>query len=130
MNRKLLIFLVLLVIVLAGGAFVYKGILYKDARDINGEEAAYNLPAAKLIGDYTTKQAGADSLYLNKTIQIEGLATQVSDSVITVDGKVFCSFDVKPSAECLNKKISIKGRCIGFDELFGEVKLDQCSIQQ
>jgi len=42
---------------------------------------------------------------------------------------VFCGLDSLTGSNQLNKTITIKGRCIGYDELFGEVKLDQCTLK-
>lgn len=129
MKKKLIITLAVVLLLGAAAAYVYYGVLYKEGRNIAEEEAAHTLPAAKLVESYTANQAKADSLYLNKTIEVQGVVTAAQDSVLTVGGNVFCSFDTLPDKTKLNKPVTIKGRCIGFDELFGEVKLDQCTIK-
>jgi len=128
MKKKGTIILLVVLVLGAVAAYVYFGVLYKENRNISQEEAAAALPAKTLIDAYTANQQSADSLYLNKTIEVEGIVTKAEDSVLTVGEHVFCSFDDLPKAS-LNKKVTIKGRCIGFDELFGEVKLDQCTIK-
>lgn len=128
MKKKGFIVLVVILIMIAGGAILSYGYLYKDSRNISSEDASFKVPAAKLISEYTGNQQKADAAYLNKTVEITGKVTQVTDSVLTVDSQVFCGFDVKPDAKSINKNVTIKGRVIGFDELFGEVKLDQCTI--
>jgi len=130
MKKKGFILLVVLLVMAGAAAFVYYGYLYKDARNVSSEEADFQMPAAKLLADYTANQQQADSTYLNKTIEIKGTVTQITDSVLTVNGQVFCGFDIKPGKHAINKTVTIKGRCIGFDELFGEVKLDQCTIKE
>jgi hypothetical protein len=129
MKKKLLITLVAVLMLGAAAAYVYFGVLYKDGRNIAQEEATHTLPAAKLVAHYTTNPQQADSLYLNKTIAVQGVVTAAQDSVLTVGGSVFCSFDGLAGRAALNKTVTVKGRCIGFDELFGEVKLDQCTIK-
>ena len=126
MNKKIIITLLVVVAFVAGAVYFYNGYLYKDARDIATEEAAHTLTAQQLLADYENNMAKADSLYLNETIIIQGLVTQVADSSAIVDSVVVCAFSTTPEIKA-GDKISIKGRCIGFDELFGEVKLDQCS---
>jgi tRNA_anti-like len=128
MKKKLIISLAAVLILGAAAAYVYYGVLYKEGRNIAQEEAAVALPAAKLVEAYTANQQKADSLYLNKTIEVQGVVTAAQDSVLTVGGTVFCSFDQLPDKTSLNKTVTVKGRCIGFDELFGEVKLDQCTL--
>jgi hypothetical protein len=130
MKKKGFIIVVVVLVMVIAGAFVYYGYLYKDVRNVSAEDAAYTLPANKLLAAYTANQQLADSTYLNKTIAIQGKVTQVSDSVLTVDSRVFCGFDLKPDKNSINKTVTIKGRCIGYDELFGEVKLDQCTIKE
>lgn len=129
MNRKKLqwtaaIFLLLI----CGAAYLYNGILYKDARNIETEEAAHRLSAAKLLGDYKQNLTQSDAAYLNKTIEIKGKVTQVSDSLITLDSGITCSFSKMLGTEIKGTEITLKGRCIGFDELMEEVKLDQCTL--
>jgi len=129
MKKKGIIVVLVIVVLVAVGAYLYFGVLYKDNRNISQEEATAALPAKTLVDAYTANQQNADSLYLNKTIEVQGLVTKVEDSVLTVGGQVFCSFDILPDKNSLNKNVTVKGRCIGFDELFGEVKLDQCTIK-
>jgi hypothetical protein len=121
----------LLVVVLLGGLlWLYFGYLYKDARNVSSEDAAFAVRAEQLAADYTGNAATADAKYLNKTIEVQGVITEVSDSVVTINKNIFCAFDKLPAGAMPNAKVTIKGRCIGYDELFSEVKLDQCSIQQ
>jgi hypothetical protein len=129
MKKKGIIVLLTVLILGAVAAYIYFGVLYKEGRNISQEQASVALPAKTLVDAYTANQQKADSLYLNKTIEVQGLVTEVKDSVLTVGGQVFCGFDNLPDKNSLNKQVTIKGRCIGFDELFGEVKLDQCTIK-
>jgi hypothetical protein len=116
-------------IIASGLLYGYYGFLYKPARDISSEQSEFTVPANGLAGEYAANTQTADAKYLNKAIEIEGRVTEVRDSLIVLDNKVVCGFDMKPTAIDRNKNITIKGRCIGFDELFGEVKLDQCTIK-
>lgn len=116
-------------IIVSGLLYGYYGILYKPVRDVSTEETAFTVPASGLAGEYEKNMKTADSRYLNKTVEIKGNVTEIRDSLLIIDEKVVCGFDVKPADAKLNESITIKGRCIGFDELFGEVKLDQCTIK-
>ena len=129
MKKKGTIALLAVLVVGAAAAYIYYGVLYKENRNISREEASAALPAQALVAAYTANQQKADSLYLNKTIEVQGQVTEVKDSVLTVGGQVFCSFDTLPNKNSLSKQVTVKGRCVGFDELFGEVKLDQCTIK-
>lgn len=128
MKKKGFTIIAVLLIIAAAGAFLWYGYLYKGARDVSGEEAAYTVSAEGLTADYETAQQKADARYLNKTIAVTGVVTTVADSVVTLNGKVFCGFD-KKMEQPEGKTVTVKGRCIGYDELFGEVKLDQCTLK-
>lgn len=119
----------MVLIVIATLLYGYYGFLYKDVRDISSETSAFTIAAKELSDEYSADTANADTKYLNKTIELAGLVTDVKDSLLILNHKVVCSFDAALGNTVINKNISVKGRCIGFDELFGEVKLDQCTIK-
>lgn len=130
MNKRKITILIVLLLVSFGPYYIYQNILYKDARDINSEKSMLTISAKNLENQYAQNSSQADSKYLNKTIEIEGTATEVTDSSMVIDGKVFCKMNETVKKNLTNKPINIKGRCIGYDDLFGVVKLDQCSTQQ
>lgn len=117
------------VLVLAGGACMY-GYLYKGARDIRNEDAKYIVTSLRLLNDFTDNTEGANKKYLNATLEVKGVVTQVSDSVLMLDSTIFCGLNYPLKNNILNRSVTVKGRCIGFDELFNEVKLDECSIKE
>ncbi|MFP9097461.1 OB-fold protein [Flavobacterium sp. RHBU_24] len=128
MKNRVLIISIVIIITAFAGAYVWYGYLYKGTRDVNSEEAAYTITADSLTADYQAAQQTADAKYLNKTIVVSGIVTTVADSVVTLNDRVFCGFEKKMN-EPEGKEVTIKGRCIGYDELFGEVKLDQCTLK-
>ena len=127
MRKKAVI--ISIAIVLLAGFWLYKGYLYKEVRNVSEEAPAHTLTADELVYQYTGNQEKANTDYLDKTIQITGVVTQVTDSVVTLNSVIVCCFDKKPNASANSKTVTIKGRCIGYDELFNEVKLDQCTIK-
>lgn len=129
MKRKTVIIVVVLALALAGFGF-YKFYLYKPARDVGSEEASYAVNAGRFVNEYAKDPATADTKYLNEVIEIKGKITASADSLVTVDSLVVCSFDSLPAKNEVGEAVIIKGRCIGYDELFGEVKLDQCTIKE
>lgn len=129
-KKSLKITAVLLLIVISGLLYGYYGFLYKGSRDIGNEQSAYTLNAGKMADEYAANMKNADAKYLNHAIEVKGRITEVKDSVMILDERIVCGFDTKPAGIEKDKIVTIKGRCIGFDELFGEVKLDQCTIKQ
>lgn len=129
-KEKIVLRLALLLLLVSGGIYFYYGYLFKASRNIVSEEPAYKITAVQLLTDYNSNQQKANSLYLNKTIEVTGKVTKVSDSIVMVDTGVFCLSSVKVNKDLEGQKVVVKGKCIGYDELFQEVKLDQCTINK
>lgn len=100
--------------------------LYQDHRDIQTEEAITKV-AANELQEIFSKQPSHE--YLNKTIIVTGIISEKDDSQIILNGKVQCALLETTSDLKLGSLVNIKGRCLGYDELFEIVKLDQCSLQ-
>lgn len=131
MNRKkIVLVIVALLLMTSAGIYFYYGFLFKEARNIESEAPDFSIEATKLLDDYNSDPKKADAQYLNKTIEITGIVTKENDSVIIVENTVFCLFNQKTQIKSKNNKITVKGKCIGYDELFNEVKLDQCTINK
>jgi hypothetical protein len=131
MKRKKIAFVIVsLLLLVSAGIYFYYGFLFKEARNIETEMPNFSIAATKLIKDYTSNPKKADLLYLNKTIEITGTVSKKTDSVIILENTVFCLFTQKIKDELINNKVTVKGKCIGYDELFEEVKLDQCTINK
>ena len=128
-RKKTAILAAILLLMVSGGIYFYYGVIFKEARNIESETPDFSLTAKKLLEDYTADPKKADALYLNKTIEITGAATKETDSAIVLENSVFCLFKEKLKDKMIDKKTTIKGKCIGYDELFMEVKIDQCSIK-
>jgi hypothetical protein len=123
MNRKTIIVVsIALIIVLGILGYNY---LYQDHRQITVEE-----PEAELNSDSITEifKMDASNELLNATVSVTGVVTEIDQNSITLDGKVTCSFSEIPANINIGDSLEIKGRCIGYDDLFEIVKLDQCSI--
>lgn len=122
MRRKRL--LIAFVLVLVGGYFGYKYI-YQDHRDIKTETAFIKTNSEGIV---TLFKASTTPEILNQTVQITGVITQMEEGGITLDEMVHCSFSTLPLEVEVGDEVVLKGRCIGYDDLFEIVKLDQCSI--
>jgi hypothetical protein len=129
-RKKIAIVVAALLIAVSGGIYFYYGFLFKEARNIETEMPDFSITAAQLIEDYSSNPEKANSLYLNKTIELKGLVTKETDSVIVLENSVFCLFTQKITQKLLNNNTVVKGKCIGYDELFQEIKLDQCTINK
>jgi hypothetical protein len=117
-------FLLLVTLIALVGYYGYNYI-YKDHRDIMAEVSEIEIAAPYLLERFK-KDDGKD--LLNRTITVTGTITQVESKTITIDSNVHCSFGSEVGGFENGDLIVIKGRCIGYDDLFEVVKLDQCLI--
>lgn len=119
-----------ILIALAVMVFIGYRYVYQDHRNIAEEEAEFVITAQELTQNFENNASQSQTDYLNKTIAITGRITAIGEKSILVDNRVFCQFDNLPEGLKLHSMVKIKGRCIGFDDLLGQAKLDQCSIIQ
>ncbi len=125
--RKHWIFIAIVIFVSAVMGYNY---VYKDHRNIEGEKAQYSITAQQIHSEFMDDLDVSQKKYLNKTIEISGTVSEMSQTEITLEDKVFCQFSQQITEEDiqLNSKITVKGRFIGFDDLLEQIKLDQCII--
>lgn len=122
-NRKKIGILVLLGLsVVAYFGYTY---MYHDHRDIQSEAPSLTISSSQLVALFESEST-EDAL--NKTLVVSGVVTKIDGSLITLDDLIDCVFEVVPESLYVNERINVKGRCVGFDDLMGTVKLDQCQI--
>ena len=114
------IFSIMVLILTAIGLYYYA---YKDHRDIATEGAVYNDTAVALNDSIVQN----NEAFLNQTLAVSGVVTFVDDTMITLDDALVAQFENRPAIQ-LNQQFTIKGRCIGYDDLFEVVVLDQSTI--
>lgn len=120
--------IIILAFVVIGGIIGYNYI-YQDHRDIESEVAEFSVSSTEIALKFSEDATSAEQKFLNKTIEVSGLISDVTSNDITIDDNVFCQFtEVIKNDNKLNSKIKIKGRVIGYDDLLEQVKLDQCTI--
>ncbi len=110
-------------------AFIGFNYVFKDHRNINKEAPEFKLNAEDLTTEFQINPEKSETKYLNKTISVSGVISEIDKSGVTISNQVFCVFDDKAKLEIKhNQNINIKGRFIGYDDLLEIIKLDQCSI--
>ncbi len=127
MKKKFIIASILIVGVLVAVYFY----AYKGHRDIAAAQADFSLTVSALQNEFTENDSLATVKYQNKVIQIQGVITNVDvqSKSLVIDDKVYAQFDGNlPSGVETNKKITIKGRFLAYDDLVEEFKMDQTSV--
>ena len=126
-KKKLLFALVLIVI----AAIVGYNYIYQDHRDIQSEKPAFTLKATDFIKDFQDSEEAATEKYLNKTLEIEGILSSIDGNTVVIEDVIFFALsenETPPNSNQLNKIIQLKARCIGYDNLLEEIKLDQATL--
>jgi len=105
----------------------------KPHKDFSGAQADITLEAAKLYEHYQNNLSDANLKFLDKVLLVNGLVTELNSNLVIIGGNIVCSLDssyVLDTGIKLDDKISVKGRCIGYNKLFEEVSIDHCFIMQ
>lgn len=123
--RKWIIIMVVLII----AAIIGYNYIYQDHRTIENEKVEFFVSSQEIVNQFVENIITSEQKYLNKTIEVSGLISEINIKDITLDDKVFCQFTEAIKTSVIEKsKIKIKGRVIGYDDLLEQVKLDQCTI--
>ena len=124
MRRRIIAFIIMVIALIVGYNYIYQ-----DHRDIENEVAEFSVSSFEIAQLFSKDVKSAEQNFLNKTIEVSGLVSEINVSEITLDDKVFCQFsDGLKIPLDKNSKAKIKGRVIGYDDLLEQVKLDQCTI--
>lgn len=142
MNKKLKIFLILVVIGLVVGSGGVYYVFNMPHRDVKGEEAAFNVEAAAFYTEYSNDEEASNVKFGDKVIEVTGSIVELSgdEYEITVvlndemEG-ISCALDSvaiannkdKVEAFKVGDKVTLKGKCDGFDMIMGVV-LTRCFI--
>lgn len=127
-KNKILIFILL---VLITGYLVYSYV-YKSHRDIASEKGSFAVSAEVLFNEFKANEQQANLKYLDHTINVYGEISNIdlaANSVIIEDKMVAVFKDKIPLSLKVHSDVNIKGRFIGYDDLLGELKMDQCGIE-
>jgi hypothetical protein len=115
---------VLVLVILAISMYNY---IYKGHRDIATEQVAFTISATKIHMDLSKEDKIAK--YVDEVVQIHGEITAIEQNAVVLDDKVQISFSKEVSNDLsIAGQITIKGRCVGYDDLLELVKIDQATL--
>jgi hypothetical protein len=137
--NKRIVFILLLIVGLCVGVYIYKEYNRKPA-SLDNLPAAVNVNADTLINQFTTNEAEANKKYLGKVISVKGFIKEINnqqDTLLTIvlgdtllTSGVSCLMD---SGYIKSKKIFtpgasviIKGICTGY---LMDVELNRCVVE-
>ena len=119
-----LVFIVLLMIVYA--------VWNKPHKNYSNTKPNITTDSSNFINEFKTNSTLATEKYLNQIILVNGNVTDRLTKSVVLNNGIVCTFD-SLSLKALgpiqiNNEVSIKGRFVGFDDLFEEIRLDHCFI--
>ncbi len=137
MKRKILFALSIVVVVV----IVYSLYMYnKPHRNINKEEASFNMTVDELYNQFEQNVDEASAKYADKVVTLAGKVASVDKNpngdffVIMKGENLNINFAMDPTAEfnekdfTVEQNIKIKGLFVGFDDLLYEVQFKKCSL--
>jgi hypothetical protein len=126
MKIKMIIFLSVLIISLCL-AYSY---VYQSHRDIRIEKPKLFVSSDSLHHHFAQQQKKSYKLYMNQVLAVEGTILSLSQKMIMLKPGISCLKDSSSEFNSINvgDRVTVKARCIGYDDLFGEVKMDQCIL--
>ena len=119
-----LIFILLLIIVYA--------VWNKPHKNYSNTKPNITIDSSNFINEFKTNSTLATEKYLNQVILVNGNVTDRLTKSVVLNNEIVCTLD-SSSLKALgliqiNNEVSIKGRFVGFDDLFEEIRLDHCFI--
>ena len=128
MNKKLKLALIGVAVIAVVGVGIQYYINHGGERNISSEDSAFKVTSKSISDEFAGRMDAANKKYLEKAIEISGKITSVSATAVTIDNNIICNLTTPDASLKIDQTVSAKGRVVGYDELMGELKLDQCTI--
>ena len=124
-KKKLAIILLILIFII--GIF-YFFTYQKKHTDWVHIQPQISLSVQELLQNF---QNGEGNDLINKVVQISGTITALDDSLYILDKAVVCKPAVDIESNITEKEfVIVKGRCVGYDDLLMEVRLDHVVVTE
>jgi hypothetical protein len=126
MNKKFRI-IALSIMLIGITAFTgYNYVMYGGARNLTTEDTAFTVSSKSITKEFTADIDLSNKKYLEKAIAIKGTITKITGTEVIIDDSIICNLKNFDSTIKKNQVVTLKGRVVGYDDLMGELKLDQC----
>lgn len=106
----------------------YNYIMHGGARNLTTEKTDFSVTSAFITSEFLGDIEAANKKYLENAVAITGKVTALNGKEVILDGNVICSFKNQDLSIKKEQIVTVKGRVVGYDDLMGELKLDQCFI--
>jgi hypothetical protein len=126
MNKKFRIIIFSIIAIGITGFTGYNYVMYGGARNLSTEDTAYTVSSKSIANEFASNIEKSNKKYLEKAIAIKGTITKITGKEVIIDNTIICSLKDFDATIQKNQVITLKGRVVGYDDLMGELKLDQC----
>ncbi|NJB70142.1 DNA/RNA endonuclease YhcR with UshA esterase domain [Saonia flava] len=128
MSKKKYYLLVSLIALLFFLALLVKQYLYGEHRNIASEKATMEISATELESRFASNQSLTSKNLLDKVIAVHGKINAIEINSVIIDNKVQANLlNGNMDNIAVGDIITVKGRCIGYDDLLEIVKIDQAT---
>ncbi|GMN09035.1 hypothetical protein MTsPCn9_05090 [Croceitalea sp. MTPC9] len=118
-----------IVLMVMAGAIINKKVINPEHREISEEKTDFTISAENLQFHFANDPGKATKKYMDRVVEISGNITEVEANSMVMSNRVQVDFlDSLNSQLNIDGNVTIKGRCVGFDELLLMVKIDQATI--
>ncbi len=124
MLKKAAAFIIGIITIVGVLAYFY---IYQDHKNISESKTFKSFTPASLLAVFTDEDLNNDKEVLDQVIEVTGTITEKSDESILLENQVFVKL-IENQTSTVDEKITVKGLCIGYDDLIGEIKIVQASI--
>lgn len=126
MNKKFktITFSIVVIGIIAFTGFNYA--MYGGARNLSTEETAFTVSSKSITNEFAANIEASNKKYLEKAIAIKGTITKITGTEVIIDNSIVCNLKNFDATIQKNQIVTLKGRVVGYDDLMGELKLDQC----
>ena len=101
----------------------------KPHRDYATEEVAKSWSSTELVEWHTSHPESEHVQWQDQVMQVSGNVTSVSDRGIVLSPGVVVTWEEgQQPASAPESAVTIQGRLVGFDDLFGEVRIDHARL--
>ncbi len=126
MKKRLIIAIICLLVGIVALGTILNYTFNPKPRVIAEETAAFSTTATAIQLEFSDSEQKASKKYLDQVVKISGEITAIETKSIILNNSVLINFlgDTLPDVQ-IGSVLLIKGRCVGFDELLMQVKVDQ-----
>ena len=119
----------LLVAAAVAAAVVGWSMYNKPHKDYAQEEVAQTWRADDLVAAFTADPEAMQAQWQEKVVEVSGAVASSSAQGVVLHPGVVANYDAGHAPDMSpSGQVTLKGRLVGFDDLFGEVRIDHARL--